>query len=116
MVKSTHPANVWGDHPIVRKAVQNDPVQLHLPAPLQPPVAAAKTLSLVEDFRVHSLHSAGYQLINGPLGRCYAFARVVAVQERCPVQRAGEQQPAEQTCSHLLCGSPAWAGRHPRRI
>ena len=58
MVKSTHPANVWGDHPIVRKAVQNDPVELHLPAPLQPPVAAAKTLSLVEDFRVHSLHSA----------------------------------------------------------
>ena len=90
-MQSTYPANVWRDRPVMWKAVQDDPVQLHLPAPLQLPIAAAKTLSLVESFRVQSLHSEGYQLINGPLGRCYAFPRVVAVQERCPVQRAGEQ-------------------------
>ena len=93
-MRSTYPANVWGDDPAARKAVQDDPVQLHLPAPLQPPVAAAKTLSLSEDCRVHALHSAGYQLIDGPLGRCCACAGVVAVQEGCPMQRAGEQQPA----------------------
>ena len=93
-MRSTYPANVWGDHPARRKAVQDSPVQLHLPAPLQPLVVAAQTLSLLEDCRIHALHNVGDQLTNGPIGRCCACAGVVAVQEACPMQRAGERQPA----------------------
>ena len=89
-MSSTYPANIWRDHPVARETVQNGPVQLHLPAPLQPPVTAAKTLNLTKDCRVHALHSAGDQVINGPLSRCCAGAGVAAVQEGCPVQWAGK--------------------------
>ncbi len=98
----THPPNIWRHNPSTGKKVQDDPVELHLPAMLQAFVIAAQALSLSQDVRVHAFHCACDQLHHGPLGRCCTCARVVAVQKRCTMQRAGEHQPACQTCANLI--------------